>query len=87
MQIKKLHNWNLSYSQAIALQKQLCEKVQFVELKGKPQTIAGIDCALSKDKQRIIAAVIVLKLQTSQQSLWGPTESSDFEIVETADAI
>jgi len=106
MQTKKLHNWNLPYSQAIALQKQLCEKVQFVELKGKPQTIAGIDCALSKDKQRIIAAVIVLrrkascgKLQTSQKSLpgfgsaslrrdeWGPKESSDFEVVETTEAI
>jgi deoxyribonuclease V len=87
MQIKKLHNWNLSYSEAIALQKSLSEQVQFVELKGKPRTIAGIDCALSKDKQRIIAAVIVLKLQTSQKNLWGPTESSDFEVIETTEAI
>ncbi len=94
MQIKKLHSWNLSYSQAIALQKQLCEKVQFVELKSQLKTIAGIDCALSKDKQRIIAAVIVLrrkascgKLQTSQKKLWCPTQSSDFEIIETANAV
>ncbi len=106
MQTKKLHNWNLSYAQAIALQKQFCERVQFVELKKQPQTIAGIDCALSKDKQRIISAVIVLrrkascgKLQTSQKNLpgfgsaslrrdeWGPTQSSDFEIVETTEAI
>ena len=62
MEIKKLHNWNLSYSQAIALQKQLGEKVQLVELKNHPKTIAGIDCALSRDKKRIIACVVLLKL-------------------------
>jgi deoxyribonuclease V len=97
MQTKRLHNWNLSYSQAIALQKQLSEKVQLVELKSQLKTIAGIDCALSKDNQKIIAAVIVLNLQQSQKNLWGPTESSDFaeatpdkpgfEIIETAETI
>jgi deoxyribonuclease V len=62
MEIKKLHNWNLSYSQAIALQKQLSEKVQLIELKNHPKTIAGIDCAFSRDKKRIIACVVLLKL-------------------------
>jgi len=62
MEIKKLHNWNLSYSQAIALQKQLGEKVQLVELKNQPKTIAGIDCAFSRDKKRIIACVVLLNL-------------------------
>jgi deoxyribonuclease V len=87
MNIKKLHNWNLSYSQAIALQKSLSEKVQMIELKNQPKTIAGIDCALSKDNQRIIAAVIVLSVQTTQKDLWGPVESSSFEIIETTDAV
>jgi len=62
MEIKKLHNWNLSYSQAIALQKRLSEKVQLIELKNQPKTIAGIDCAFSRDKKRIVACVVVLKL-------------------------
>jgi deoxyribonuclease V len=62
MEIKKLHNWNLSYSQAIALQKSLSEKVQLIELKSRPKTIAGIDCAFSRDKKRIIACVVLLKL-------------------------
>jgi deoxyribonuclease V len=87
MQIKKLHNWNLSYSQAIALQKSLSEKVQLIELKNQPKIIAGIDCALSKDNQRIIAAAVVLRTQTTQKDLWGPVESSGFEIIETTDAI
>jgi deoxyribonuclease V len=44
------------------LQKQLCEKVQLVELKNHTKTIAGIDCAFSRDKKRIIACVVLLKL-------------------------
>jgi deoxyribonuclease V len=87
MQTKKLHNWDLSYQQAIALQKELCEKVQLVELKNPPKTIAGIDCALSKDGQRIIAAVVVLRSSTAEESLWGSSEPAGFEIVETTYAI
>jgi deoxyribonuclease V len=61
--------------------------VQLIELKNQPKTIAGIDCALSKDNQRIIAAVIVLRTPTAERSLWGPVESSSFEIIETTNAI
>ena len=67
MRIKKLHNWNLSYPQAIALQKQLSEKVQQTGLKSKPKTIAGLDCAFSKDKKRIIACAVVLSLPDFKQ--------------------
>jgi deoxyribonuclease V len=74
MKIKKLHNWNLSYSQAIALQKSLSEKVQLIELKTQPKTIAGIDCAFSRDKKRIIACVVLLKLP-------------GFELIETENAV
>lgn len=73
MNIKKLHNWKLSYSQAIALQKKLREKILLSRLKNKPKTIAGIDCAFSKDKKRIIACAIVLNLK-------------DFELLETTTA-
>ena len=60
--MKKLHSWNLSYSQARDSQKNLASKVQFVPLKKPPKLIAGIDCAFSKDGKKIIAAVVVLKL-------------------------
>ena len=74
MQTKKLHSWDLSYQQAVALQKRLSEKVQLVQLKGEPKTVAGIDCAFSRDGHKIIAAVVVLKLP-------------DFELIETATAV
>lgn len=87
MQTKKLHNWDLSCQQAIALQKELCEKVQLVELKNPPQIIAGLDCALSKDGRRIIAAVVVLRKTTAEKGLRGSSEPAGFEVIETADAI
>ncbi len=86
MQIKKLHTWNLSYSQAIALQKQLAPQVQQTELKTKPKTIAGLDCALSKNKGKIVAAVVILRMPNVTRDLWGPIKQTDFEIIETATA-
>jgi deoxyribonuclease V len=84
VQTKKLHNWDLSYQQAIALQKELCEKVQLVGLKNPPKTVAGIDCAISKDGQRIIAAVVVLRGLKTERS---PSDTHGFEIVETTYAV
>jgi deoxyribonuclease V len=86
MQIKKLHDWNLSYSQAMALQKQLAQQVQQTELKTKPKTIAGLDCALSKDEGKIVAAVVILKMLNIARGLWEPIEQTDFEIIETTTA-
>ncbi|MCJ7729337.1 MAG: endonuclease V, partial [Sedimentisphaerales bacterium] len=71
--MKNLHNWNLSYSRAAQLQTELAEKVQFEPLRGRPKLIAGLDCAISKNEQRIIAACVILKLP-------------DFELVETTSA-
>jgi len=86
MQTKKIHSWNLSYSQAIALQKQLAQQVQQIELKTRPKTIAGLDCALSSDGQRIVAAVVVLALPNPMQGLWEPLAKSEFELIEMATA-
>ncbi len=74
MQVRDLHSWNMSYSQAARLQKRLAGKVRFLPLKKQPKLIAGIDCAFSKDGKKIIAAVVVLK-------------PPDFAPVETASAL
>lgn len=74
MQTRQLHKWNLSYSQAINLQKNLAERVKHIKIKIQPKIVAGLDCAFSKDGQRIIAAVVVLKMP-------------DFELIETVHAV
>jgi len=99
MMTKKLHNWNLSYSQARDLQERLACKVRHTPLRGMPKTVAGIDCAFSKDGKRILAAVVVLKCGTGF-SAWGRMKTrpgpmgplrgwpchdfGGFEVVETA---
>ncbi len=72
--MKKLHSWNLSYSQARECQEVLASKVRFTPLKKPPELIAGIDCAFSRDGKKIIAVVVVLKLP-------------DFALVETTNAL
>ena len=74
MNVKHLHNWNLSYERARALQTALAAKVQFSSFKGTPRLIAGLDCAFSKDSRRICAVIVVLKFGT-------------FEVVETVTAV
>ena len=74
MVIKELHNWDLTSSEAISLQKELSMLVNHQKIMDKPQTIAGLDCAFSKDGKRIIAVVVVLKF-------------GSFEIIETVNAI
>jgi len=86
MQTKKLHDWNLSYSQAIALQRELAQKVQQIPLRNRPTTIAGLDCALSIDNQSIIAAVVVLRAPSAVRGLREPSGQAEFELIETATA-
>jgi len=74
MKTKNLHSWNLFYLQAAALQKRLAVKVRFTPLKKPPKLIAGVDCAFSRNGQKIISVVVVLKL-------------IDFELIETKSAV
>ena len=83
MQTKKLHSWNLSYSQARDLQKRLACKVQFTPLKKTPKLIAGLDCALSSDGQRIFASAVILERPKAIKGLWEPLMPPDFELIET----
>lgn len=71
--MKKLHDWDLSYSQARQVQVELAGRVRFKPLKRGVRLVAGLDCAFSKDGERIFAAVIVLRM-------------GSFELIETANA-
>ena len=54
--MKRLHDWDLSYSQARDVQTRLAGKVRFTPLRKKAKLVAGIDCAFSKDGQKILAS-------------------------------
>ncbi len=66
MQISNLHKWDLSYKEAVGLQKKLASRVKFTPIKKRPKLVAGLDCAFSKDGKKIISAVVVLNLENFQ---------------------
>ena len=74
MKIKNLHNWNLTYSEAVSLQKDLANKVKHQKITVPPKTIAGLDCAFSKNGKKIIAVIVLLKFD-------------NLELIETASAV
>jgi len=71
--MKHLHSWNVSYTQARRLQQHLAPKIRQTPIASPPRTVAGLDCALGKDRTRIFAAVAVLRLP-------------ELQLVETANA-
>ncbi len=60
MIIKNLHSWKTTPKEAVALQRRLAGQVRPDPI-GKPvRRVAGLDCAFSRDKKRIGAALVVL---------------------------
>ena len=70
---KKLHTWDLSPRQAIRLQDELTRRISLCPMQKRPRFIAGLDCALSKDKRHIYAAAVVFSFP-------------ELELLETASA-
>ncbi|MCA1638540.1 MAG: endonuclease V, partial [Acidobacteria bacterium] len=75
MEIKPLHNWNLSPKEAIELQKQLAYEVETEDRFHEPiKTVAGIDLGYDAKNDASRAVVVVLSFP-------------ELELVETSEAI
>jgi len=59
-----MHSWNLSESDAVALQKQYAEKVRLASLTGTINSIAGVDVAYAKSDENMVGAVVLLNATT-----------------------
>lgn len=55
-----LHDWNLSASEAVALQKRLAPQVQVTPLAEMPRLIAGADLSFDKGSDVVWAGIVVL---------------------------
>jgi deoxyribonuclease V len=87
MKTRELHKWNLAYEQARDLQERLACQVQFTPLEKLPKLVAGLDCAFSKDGERIVAVAVVLRVPDAQRGLWQSLGTPGFETVETTSAV
>jgi len=59
MKIRSLHPWNLTYEQAVAVQKRLSRNVQEKTLPEPVKTVAGADASYSPKGGQVHAAVLV----------------------------
>jgi len=60
--VKHLHQWNVSYEEAVAIQNELRGKVSFAPLRRKIKTIAGADVSFERRGDRLFAAIAVMDL-------------------------
>ncbi|RYX86278.1 deoxyribonuclease V [bacterium] len=61
-----LHDWNLSATEAIALQKELAPRVQVTPLQQMPRLIAGADLSFDKESDVVWAGIVVLSFPDMQ---------------------
>ncbi len=59
-----LHDWNLSPTEAVALQQQLRSHIRIEPLTKTPQTIAGCDISFNKFEETVYAGIVVLNIET-----------------------
>lgn len=75
MNIRKLHEWNLSAKEAVQLQKELAARVVVEDYFSEPiQTVAGIDLGYDAETDTCRAVAAVLKFP-------------ELELIETAEAV
>ncbi|MDD5713128.1 MAG: deoxyribonuclease V [Smithellaceae bacterium] len=60
MKIKRLHSWQVPYTEAIALQKKLCAQLIIDDSLRQIGTIAGADISYDKGSDLFFAAVVVM---------------------------
>ena len=63
MDFAELHGWDLSYREAIALQKTLAGQVTLCDEQcARPMTVAGVDVSYQRHGELFFAAVVLLRL-------------------------
>jgi len=60
------HSWDLSPTEAIALQRELCDKVQIEPLEREIQYVGGCDLSYNKGDDQFYAGVVVLDYETME---------------------
>ena len=59
--MKPLHHWNLSPTEAVALQKELRDQIELQPLETAPKLVAGADLSFDKGSETVWAGIVVMK--------------------------
>ncbi len=60
MEYHKLHAWDVTYHEAVAVQQELRSRIRLRPLKKRIRTVAGVDVSYRRGDKRAVAAVVVL---------------------------
>lgn len=64
MKYRELHPWDVSYKDAVSLQKELRDRLIIRGLSGRPRFVAGADVAYSKLTARVYAGVVIMDFKS-----------------------
>jgi len=64
VKVRRFHRWDLSYAEAVAVQRRLAARVRRGPPLRKVETIAGADVSAGRKDELIAAVVVVLRLAT-----------------------
>jgi deoxyribonuclease V len=77
MRAWRLHSWDLSPAEAVALQRRLAGRVRESRLRRLPRLVVGIDCGYSESEDRLYAAAVLCRLPRR-----APRRPAEVETVE-----
>lgn len=60
MKIKKLHSWDVSVKEAIAIQIRLTKEIKYSKISDCVNRVGGCDASFSKDESKVYAATVIL---------------------------
>lgn len=66
MRFPRLHAWPRDSKAAVALQRELADRIQLIPAPRRPRIFAGCDAAFSRDEKHVIAGVVVFECATTQ---------------------
>ena len=64
MKVRRFHRWDLTYDEAVAVQRRLAARVRQGPPLGKVETVAGADVSAGRKDETIAAVVVVMHLVT-----------------------
>ncbi|MFQ5862227.1 MAG: deoxyribonuclease V [Candidatus Brocadiales bacterium] len=64
MRYRELHPWDVSYKDAVLLQKELRGRLIIKSLPGRPRIVAGADVSYSKLTSKVYASVIIMDFRS-----------------------
>ena len=64
MKVRRFHRWDLTYDEAVAVQRRLAARVRQGPPLRKVETVAGADVSAGRKDETIAAVVVVMRLKT-----------------------